>query len=64
MASSKPFKYKLALPLAVFGFMFIIATGTSMLLYENDHLPLIVALIGLILLIIAMIIRKEEKQSE
>ncbi len=64
MTSSKPFKYKLALPLAVFGFMLIIATGTSMLLNQNDHFPLIVAFIGLILLIIAITIRKEEKQSK
>jgi L-asparagine transporter-like permease len=64
MTSSKPFKYKLALPLAVFGFMFIIATGTSMLLYENDNIPLIIAIIGLILLIIAMMLRKEEQQNQ
>jgi len=64
MTSPKPLKYRLALPLAVFGFMFIIATGTSMILYKNDNIPLIIAIIGLILLIIAMMLRKEEKQKE
>ncbi|MBS3749558.1 MAG: hypothetical protein KGY65_04180 [Candidatus Thermoplasmatota archaeon] len=64
MNPSKPLKYRLALPLAVFGFMLIIATGTSMILNRNDNIPLIISIIGLILLIIAVMLRKEEKQKE
>jgi len=64
MNPSKPLKYRLALPLAVFGFMLIIATGTSMILNRNDNIPLIISIIGLILLIIAVMLRKEERQKE
>lgn len=49
---------RFALPLAVFGFMLIIATGFNMLL-GKDTIPLIVSVIGLILVIIAMILRKK-----
>lgn len=51
---------KLALPLAVFGFLLIIATGTSMLLNEGQ-IPLPVSIVGLILLILAMILRKKDR---
>ena len=50
---------KLALPLAVFGFLLIIATGTSMILNQGA-IPMFVSIIGLIFLIIAMSLRKKE----
>ena len=55
---NKQFLSRLSLPLAVFGFMLIIATGFNMLLRINS-IPLIVSIIGLILVIIAMIFRKK-----
>jgi protein-S-isoprenylcysteine O-methyltransferase Ste14 len=54
---------KLALPFAVFGFLLIIATGTSMLLNESA-IPLFVSIIGLLFLIIAMILRKKEMEKK
>lgn len=49
-----------ALLFAVFGYMFIIATGVDFLL-GNNSIPLYVSFIGLILIIIAMVLRKKEK---
>ena len=48
---------RFALPLAAIGFMLIIATGFNMLI--SDTIPLIVAVIGLALVIIAMVLRKK-----
>jgi hypothetical protein len=50
---------KFALPLAVFGFLLIIATGSSML-FTQGQIPLFVAIIGLVLLVIAIFLRKRE----
>lgn len=49
---------KLSLPFAVFGFLLIIATGSSMILNEGK-IPLFVSFIGLILIVLAMILRKK-----
>ena len=46
---------------AVFGFMLIIANGVDFLL-GNNTMPLIVSIIGLILIIIAMSLRKREQK--
>lgn len=45
---------------AVFGYMLIIATGVDFLL-GNNSIPLFVSIIGLVLIIIAMILRKKER---
>jgi small neutral amino acid transporter SnatA (MarC family) len=50
----------LPLLFAVFGFMLIIATGVDMLL-GNNKIPVIVSIIGLVLIIIALFLRKKEK---
>jgi small neutral amino acid transporter SnatA (MarC family) len=50
----------LPLLFAVFGFMLIIATGVDMLL-GNNEIPVIVSIFGLVLIIIAMFLRKKEK---
>lgn len=52
---------KFALPLAVFGFMLIIATGVNMLI-GKEEIPNIVAIVGLLLLICAMWLRKRSQQ--
>ena len=51
---------RISLPLAVFGFMLIIATGFNMLLGKNT-IPLFLSIIGLFLLIIAMIVKKKSR---
>jgi len=48
----------LPLLFAVFGFMLIIATGVDMLL-GNNEIPVIVSIIGLVLIVIAMFLRKK-----
>ena len=48
----------LPLLFAVFGFMLIIATGVDMLL-GNNEIPVIVSIMGLVLIIIAMFLRKK-----
>ena len=50
---------KYTLYLAVFGFMLIIATGVNMII-GDDTIPPLVSIIGLILIIIAMMIRKKK----
>lgn len=50
----------LPLLFAIFGFMLIIATGVDMLL-GNNKIPIIVSIIGLILIIIAMSLRKKDR---
>lgn len=45
---------------AVFGFMLIIANGVDLLL-GNNSIPIIVSIIGLFLIIIAMFLRKRER---
>ncbi len=42
---------------AVFGFMMIIATGVDFIL-GSENIPMIVSIIGLIMIIIAMLLRK------
>ena len=61
-SESKTFLSKISIPLAIFGFLLIIATGTSMLLNESQ-IPPYVAIIGLILLLIATYIQKKEKRK-
>lgn len=64
MNSSQSKVSKFALPLAVFGFLLIIATGTSMIIsefQESTSIPLFVAVIGLILLIAAMVLRNKHR---
>ncbi|MCK5030642.1 MAG: hypothetical protein KAR64_04185 [Thermoplasmatales archaeon] len=51
---------KFALLFAVFGFMLIIANGVDFLL-GNNSIPMIVSIIGLVLIIVAMILRKKER---
>jgi len=51
---------KFALPLAVFGFMLIIATGVNMLI-GNGEIPQIISFIGLILIVCAMWLRKRSR---
>jgi hypothetical protein len=46
---------------AVFGLMLIIANGIDIILGHN--MPLIISIIGLILIIIAMILRKHERNK-
>ena len=48
----------LPLLFAVFGFMLIIATGVDMLL-GNNEIPVIVSIIGLVLIVIAIFLRKK-----
>ena len=50
------------MPLAIFGFLLIIATGTSMLLNQSQ-IPPYVAIIGLILLLIATYLQKKERKK-
>jgi hypothetical protein len=47
---------------AVFGFMLIIASGFDFIL-ENNTIPFSASLIGLILLIVAMALRKRDKNK-
>lgn len=44
---------------AVFGFMMIIATGVDFIL-GSENIPMIVSILGLIMIIIAMVMRKRE----
>jgi LPXTG-motif cell wall-anchored protein len=44
---------------AVFGFMMIIATGVDLLI-GSENIPIIVSIIGLILILIAMYLRKRK----
>jgi hypothetical protein len=52
---------RFALLFAVFGFMLIIATGVDFLL-GNNNIPIIASIIGLVLIIIAMALRKRERR--
>ena len=61
-SNSNSFLLKMSMPLAIFGFLLIIATGTSMLLNESQ-IPPFVAIIGLILLMIATYIQKKERKK-
>ena len=45
---------------AIFGFMLIIATGTDLFITGVGVIPTWVSIIGLILIIIALILRKRE----
>jgi uncharacterized membrane protein YkvI len=45
---------------AIFGFMLIIATGTDLFITRVGNIPTWVSIIGLILIIIALILRKRE----
>ncbi|MFO8077193.1 MAG: hypothetical protein R6U21_00920 [Thermoplasmatota archaeon] len=53
---------RLALPLAVFGFMLIIATGMDLIL-GNYQIPMVVSFIGLACLILAIYLRKRKLGS-
>ena len=48
----------LPLLFAVFGFMLIIANGVDMLL-GNNEIPVIVSIIGLVMIVIALFLRKK-----
>ena len=48
---------------AVFGFMMIIATGVDFLL-GSENIPMIVSVIGLIMILIAMFLRKRESSQK
>ena len=48
---------------AVFGFMMIIATGVDFLL-GSENIPMIVSVIGLIMIFIAMFLRKRERSQK
>ncbi len=48
---------------AVFGFMMIIATGVDFLL-GSENIPMIVSVIGLIMILIAMFLRKRERSQK
>jgi len=61
-SSSSSFLSKITMPLAIFGFLLIIATGTSMLLNQSQ-IPPYVAIIGLILLLIATYLQKKERKK-
>ena len=52
---------RFALLFAVFGFMLIIATGVDFLL-GNNKITIIISIIGLVLIIIAMVLRKRERR--
>ena len=54
---------RFALLFAVFGFILIIATGVDFLL-GNNNIPIIASIIGLVLIIIAMALRKEKGEGE
>ncbi len=45
---------------AVFGFMMIIATGVDLII-GSDNIPIIISIIGLILILTAMYLRKRGK---
>ena len=45
---------------AIFGFMMIVATGVDFLL-GSENIPLIISIIGLLMIIIAIMLRKREK---
>jgi hypothetical protein len=45
---------------AIFGFMLIIATGTDLFITGVGVIPTWVSIIGLILIVIALILRKRE----
>ena len=53
---------RFALLFAVFGFMLIIATGVDFLL-GNNNIPIVVSLFGLVLILIAMALRKRERRK-
>lgn len=61
MKSSQSKLGLIARPLAIFGFLLIIATGTSMLL--NGTIPLFTSFIGLFFIIIAITILKKEREQ-
>jgi len=52
---------RFALLFAVFGFMLIIATGVDLLLGSNN-IPIIVSIIGLVLIMTAMTLRKRARR--
>ena len=45
---------------AVFGFMMIIATGVDFLI-GSENIPMVVSIIGLMMIIVAMFLRKRER---
>jgi hypothetical protein len=47
---------------AVFGFMMIIATGVDFLI-GSESIPMIVSVLGLLMIIIAMILRKRKRSK-
>jgi hypothetical protein len=47
---------------AVFGFMIIIATGVDFL-FGSESIPIFVSIIGLLMIIVAMILRKRERRK-
>ena len=51
-----------ALLIAVFGFMLIIATGVNWLI-GDDSIPPLVSIIGLILIVVAMMLKKRSVQT-
>jgi len=57
----EPKESRFALLFAVFGFMLIIATGVNLLL-GNNNIPIIVSIIGLVLIMIAMTLRKRARR--
>jgi|GEM_PF-2599208 len=57
MSSNKDSRF--AVYFVIFGFMLIIATGTDMLLSDNKTIPLWVSLIGLVLILIGFLLRKQ-----
>jgi len=52
-------KSRYSLLFAVFGYMLIIAAGVDFLLGHNS-IPLFASIIGLVLIMVAMILRKKE----
>jgi len=58
MSEKRESKYLLFL--AVFGFMLIIATGANMVIGDNT-IPPLVSIIGLVLIIVAMLLRKKSQ---
>ncbi len=52
---------RFALLFAVFGFMLIIATGTDFIIGGNK-IPILVSIIGLILIIVAMILKRRSER--
>lgn len=61
-SSTSSFLSKITMPLAIFGFLLIIATGTSMLLNQSQ-IPPYVAIIGLIFLLVATYLQKKERKK-